>query len=87
MRFPDSLRGNQDGEVLPLIGKTNTRFCRFYMYAMISPHSVKRPFNKVAFTEPSINLTVPLGVSKKKKLHRTVDCLQFAFNLLDPSIS
>ena len=66
MRFPDSLRGNQDGEVLPLIGKTNTRFCRFYMYAMISPHSVKRSFNKAAFTEPSINLTVQLGVSKKK---------------------
>ena len=68
MRFPDSLRGNQDGEGLPLIGKTNTRFCRFYMYAMISPQSVKRPFNKEAFTEPSINLTVQLRVSEKKKV-------------------
>ena len=66
MRFPDSLRGNQDGEGLPLIGKTSTRFCRFYMYAMISPQSVKRPFNKEAFTEPSINLTVQLRVSEKK---------------------
>ena len=68
-----------------MIGKTKTRFCVDFTCIYNDFTSVKRPFNNEAFTEPSINLTVQLGVFKKRLheyiLKRTVDRLQFVFFL------
>ena len=83
-RFPDSLRGNLVGFLI-WSGKQK-RFSVDFTCIYTDLTSEKRPFKKRSlYTEPSINLTVQLGVFKKRLheyiLKRTVDFLQFAFSL------